>query len=285
MSHDHPTFAAVLDEHYKPLELPDDPHVKLSPPRPLSDKLFPLEQPQFVEMHEHGETLTGLPTEIQHVADKHEIDESVAGDRVHDVATVAAANHIVQKHSETFRHKLSHLIVELINGIVQLSEDFEDSFPKLLQAVGSKNKAGSSVLINKLQSAVYGSLSKTAHTVDILDEAIKTVEWGKGHVKNVHETAGELIKDTTSHDTLESLSNVKPAIIATLLTVQGGFGRLLLNLSVVKEEVDKGHFDLSHVFDAEPVKDVVNDWKELKIRAKASHDKYLGLKATIVGQK
>jgi hypothetical protein len=44
----------------------------------------------------------------------------------------------------------------------------------------------------------------------------------------------------------------------------GAFGRILVNLSVIKAEVDSGDFNLSHIFDKKPVEDIVQAWETLK---------------------
>ena len=54
-------------------------------------------------------------------------------------------------------------------------------------------------IIYGLESAAGGLVFKAGHVVDVLDEAIKDLDWGKGHITNIHGQAEGPIQDNSAH--------------------------------------------------------------------------------------
>lgn len=71
----------------------------------------------------------------------------------------------------------------------------QNVYPQLHQKIRSRDTAGVDTIIKNLENIVRGLIRKAAHAVDVLEEAEKSVHYGKHFHDHLHQKAKGLLKD------------------------------------------------------------------------------------------
>jgi len=202
--------------------VPSTPEINLTPPRPLSHTIFPLQQDHISRLYKH--TGGGNPLHLRRFS--------------------------------PFKGNVSDLIKELIMDIVSLAQDYELSYPKLHNCVHYyHSKRAVDGIIEDLTFSLSSLILKIAHIID-----------GIGALDG-HDQKRANGNSITSKSESENVSALAANSITTMLTLQGGLGRNLVNLNSVKKNVDSGVFDPSEVMSDKSVEEVVSAWAEVKKKA------------------
>jgi len=244
------------------------PHVSLAPSAALTDDGFILDNSDIVTLHRHSKRTDNLPTDVESVANQHGVaSHAVESNRSH-LESLASIHSVKKERSSQIRETLNAICDGVDSDIIIVSQSFENLYPQLFQSIRSRNIVGVDAIISDLQNKVHGLILKTAHAVDVLEEAKTSVRYGKHHDDNLHNNKAKGLF-TNKDDSLDAIGSFLRPVRTIMLIVQGSFSRTLVNLGIVKREVDNGEFNPSTIFSDKSVDIVTEAWRAL--RAQAEH--------------
>jgi len=242
--------------------------ISLSPPRPLSNELYPLQEDHIVDLYKNSERGTNLTTDVDSIAREQGIHPTLVTQHRTNLTALADVYSTAKDHSKAHRSGLHGLLGELNTGIILLAQDFEVLHPKLHNYIGHyDSKQAVDGILDTLHISLSNLILKTSHILDTMGETNKSVEYGQKHVSRVHKQLKGLLNNTGFEDDLGNIGDSVSPAVTTILCLQGGFSRLLVNVSVVKSKVDCGVTDPKHIYADNLSEDVVNAWAALKEKA------------------
>lgn len=246
--------------------IPSDPHVSLAPCAALNDEGFILDHPDIVNLHNHSKRTDDLPTDAESVANHHGVaSHAVQNNRDH-LESLASIYSVKKERSSQIRETMNAICDGIDTDIINVSQIFENLYPQLHHKIRSRDIAGVDVIIKNLENNVRGLIRKTAHAVDVLEEAKRSVHYGKHHHNHLHHhKAKGLFKN--KNDSLDAIGGLVRPVRTIILIVEGSFSRTLVNLGIVKAEVDKGVTDPSIIFSDKSVDAVTRAWRALRVQA------------------
>jgi hypothetical protein len=246
--------------------IPEDPHVSLAPCAALTDEGFILDHSDIVDLHNHSKRTDNLPTDAESVADHHDIASHAVEDNKEHLESLASIYSVKKERSSQIRETLNTICDGIDADIIKVSQNFENLYPQLHQKIRSRDIAAVDGILNNLQNSVRGLVRKTAHAVDVLEEAKKSVQYGKHHHDNLHDNKANGLFENKD-DTLDSIGGLVIPVRTIILIIEGSFSRTLVNLGVVKAEVDHGETNPHTIFVENSVDEVTSAWRSLKEQA------------------
>jgi len=248
--------------------VPSRAEISLSPPRSLSNALYPLQEDHILDLFKNSKRGTNLLTDVDSIAKEHDIHPILVTQHHAHLKELAEVYSSAKDHSTAHRTGLHGLLDELNTGIILLAQDFEVLHPKLHNFINHyDSKQAVDGILDTLSISLSNLILKTGHILDTIGETDKSVNYGQKHVSRVHKQVKGLLKNTDFEDDLDNIGDSVSPTATTILSLQGGFARLLVNVSVVKSKVESGVTDPKSIYADNVSEDVVNAWAIVKGKA------------------
>jgi hypothetical protein len=248
--------------------IPDDPHVSLAPCAALTDEGFILDHPDVLSLHNHSKRTDDLPTDAESVADHHGVHPHHVDNNRDHLESLASIYSVKKERSSLLRENLNKICDGIDSDIISVSQTFENLYPQLHHKIRSRDIPGVDAIIVHLQNIVVGLIRKTAHAVDVLEEAKKSVHYGQHHHNHLHDNKARGVFNGKD-DTLDAIGGLVRPVRTIILIIEGSFSRTNINLGIVKAEIAKGETDPATIFSDKSVEAVTSAWRSL--RSKAEH--------------
>jgi len=207
--------------------------ITLTPPPPFLNACYPLLEPHIIQLYKISEKGTILPTNVEEVAAKDNIDAESQKQFKEQLDEAALVYSTAKTHSVAYRGVLTKLFVELGDGIEIFFHSLRDNL--LTKLLTFNLLTPISAIIDGLTDVLSALILKAGYIIDILNETSKSVVYGSQHIGTVVAgQAGKLLKSIDFQNDLNILGEVVPLTIRTVGGMLGGMCAILANLNTLK---------------------------------------------------
>lgn len=280
----------------------------LAPSKVLFENGYIFNNPAIAGLHHNARRVNDLPSDVDGVANEYGVASESVEDNKNHLEALASLYSVKKERSSKVTESMLEVCENVNEDIENISKLFVELYPQIQQKVASRDFAGAKRIVDHLEKNLQDLLRNIGLGLGVLEEADKSVQYGKHHHNRLHEEITKAVFTNKSdhsdsigkqHDSplpeesakgdvknkgdnsasagkqrdkgsakgvkkksdhLDAIGDGLPPARKVILAIEGAFARTLLNLGVVKKDLDRGVFN--------PDNSVVSGYKALHAQAK-----------------